>query len=206
MVPEVYEGERAGDRLGKLGLSLDDVEFALRGADAEARTYTELDPPNTAGIGRWGRTNRLLRERLIPQGWTYDNPRNLPRTISPTGDVAIVATAGDSFTGDPRRQPTTKYAKGVATADAVGRNEQLSLFGHDDEPSGDALATWLLLYDSDETGIRAEVSLAASIDEDGFVDAWTERIILPPVVFDTPPVGSRVTDDRPPIDIAVERR
>ena len=88
---------------------------------------TALDPPIMEGLTRWGRTNRFLREELIPAGWGFDNPRNLPRTIHPSGEFAIVATTGDELTGLAELLPATKYAKGYATAQAVGINEQLAL-------------------------------------------------------------------------------
>src|SRR5687767_9601641 len=95
----VFDGDQATDRLADLGLKAEMVEFALRGADAEARLYTPLDPPNMAGMARYARTVRLLREQLLPLGWTYDNPRNLARTVSPDRRVAIIATLGDAATG-----------------------------------------------------------------------------------------------------------
>jgi hypothetical protein len=81
--PKIYEGQEAIDRLEQLGLTVEGIEEPLRKADAEARTHTKLDPPHTPGIGRWGRTNRYLREQLVPNGWTYGNPCNLPRNHHP---------------------------------------------------------------------------------------------------------------------------
>ena len=43
------------------------------------------NPDIMEGLTRWARTNRFLREELIPLGWRFDNPRNLPRTIHPGG-------------------------------------------------------------------------------------------------------------------------
>ena len=88
---QVYDGDPVADRLAELGLKAEFLEFALRGADAEARTYTELDPPNMQGMARYSRTVRLLREQLVPLGWSFDNPRNLARTVSPDRRVAIIA-------------------------------------------------------------------------------------------------------------------
>jgi hypothetical protein len=216
MAEAAYEGAQAFDRLEQLGVTVADLEFALRGGDAEARTYTELDPPSTPGIGRWGRTNRFLRERLLPKGWKYDNPRNLPRTIDPTGAYTIVATTGDDSTGRAHAVPTTKYAKGIATQEAVLANEQLA-FDLPELQVGEALAevvasqadpvtTWLLLYNVTDEGIRAELSCPASITKQGFVDAWSERIILPPMAFDEPDDGDGGGEDGEGIDVPIERR
>jgi hypothetical protein len=115
-----------------------------------------VDAAGTADDGRagtLGKTNELLRARLVERGWSHDNPKGLPRTISPAADFAIVATTGDAVTGYPGGSPSTKYAKGIQTVRAIGRNfHQLAfdlpdLFaGEDRWDAGDDPATWLLLY------------------------------------------------------------
>jgi hypothetical protein len=189
----VFDGDLAADRLADLGLTAEFFEFALRGADAEARTYTRLDPPNMQGMARYSRTVRLLREQLVPLGWTYDNPRNLARTVSPDRSVAIIATLGDTATGVPHVMPSTRYEKGIATVEAVSRNFlQLTLpidLG-DEEPvdadAGTTTTTWVLLYNVTDTEIRSELSLPDSMVE-GYIDTWTERLILPPIPLDAAP-------------------
>jgi hypothetical protein len=206
----VIEGDHVADRLAELGLKVEILDFALRGADAEARTYTALDPPNMAGMARYARTVRLLREHLIPLGWAYDNPRNLARTVSPDRRVAIIATLGDAATGVAHVPPSTRYEKGIATVEAVSRNFlQLTLpidlgaTGFVDTDDAET-TTWVLLYNVTEAEIRAELSLPDSM-VDGYIDTWLERIILPPVPLQ-PAVG--VPAQRPAIDphVAVTRR
>jgi hypothetical protein len=207
----VYDGDQAADRLAELGLKAEMLEFALRGADAEARTYTELDPPNMPGMARYARTVRLLREQLVPLGWTFDNPRNLARTVTPDRRIAIIATLGDAATGVPHVMPSTKYEKGIATVEAVNRNFlQLSLpidLG-DEEPfdsTDDGTVTWILLYNVGETEIRAELSLPDST-VDGYIDTWIERIVLPPVPLEETPLDSvRETPTAEP-DVVIARR
>lgn len=190
MPPIVHEDAAATRRLAELGLTGRDLAAALRGADAEARKWTAQAPPLMPGMVRWGKTNELLRARLVQRGWWHDNPKGLPRTISPGRDFAIVATTGDSATGLPEANPATKYAKGVQTVLAIGRNVQLAfdfsgvraedtLWAAD--AGEDALATWLLLYHVSPGQIRAELSLAHGIDLRGHVSAWIERIILPAI-------------------------
>jgi hypothetical protein len=138
------------------------------------------------GLTRWGRTSRFLREELIPAGWSYDNPRNLARTIHPSGDFAIVVATGDELTGLADLLPTTKYAKGEATSRAVQVNEQLTLdFGDFDLGAGGSpardvgeLLTWIMLFHVDDDGFRLELSLPDAI-VDGRITSWAERIILP---------------------------
>lgn len=206
----VVEREQAPDRLAELGLKAEILEFALRGADAEARTYTLLDPPNMQGMARYSRTVRLLREQLVPLGWSYDNPRNLARTVSPDRRVAIIATLGDTGTGVPDVRPSTRYEKGIATVEAVCRNfVQLALpidLGDDGpvDDEFDGIATWVLLYHLTESEIRAELSLPDSM-VDGYIDTWVERIILAPVPLEPVPTAREVTPAVDP-DVVVTRR
>jgi hypothetical protein len=137
--------------------------------------------------------NAAAADRLAERGWRHDNARGLPRTISPAKDFAIVATSGDAVTGHRDGSPATKYAKGIQTVRAVGRNVQLA-FDFPDLHTGEALwaltdggddlATWLLLYHVTRDQIRAELSLAHGIDRRGHVSQWLERIILPAVRTD----------------------
>jgi hypothetical protein len=206
----VIEGDEVTDRLAELGLKAEILEFALRGADAEARTYTQLDPPNMQGMARYSRTVRLLREQLLPLGWSYDNPRNLARTVSPDRQVAVIATLGDAATGVPHVRPSTRYEKGIATVEAVSRNfVQLTLpmdVGDDPpvDPDIDGIATWILLYNVTESEIRAELSLPDSM-VDGYIDTWLERIILPPIPLHA---GPGITAAVPVVepDIIITRR
>jgi|HubBroStandDraft_5_1064220.scaffolds.fasta_scaffold213423_2 hypothetical protein len=170
------------DRLAALGLTTADFEFVLAGADAEARMWSDLAPPVMGGMARWGKTNELLRIRLLPRGWTCDDPRNLPRTISPGGELAIVAATGDSGTGRPGLTARNLYPRGIETVRAVGRGAQLA-FDYPDLPLDDAddLALWLLLYNPAGDEVHAELSRPDSISPSGYVTTWTERIMLPPL-------------------------
>lgn len=191
MAAQVHVEDAAVDRLTELGLSVEIIERVVRRADAEASMCTPLDPPIMEGLTRWGRTNRFLREELIPAGWTFDNPRNLPRTIHPSGEFAIIATTGDELTGLLDLLPATKYTKGFATIQAVETNVQLTLDFADFDPgapdgqTGDAgdLLTWLMLFHVDDEGFRVELSLPDAI-VDGRITSWAERIILPAIPRD----------------------
>jgi hypothetical protein len=207
MAARVLVAGKVVDRLAELGLSIDLIERVVRQADAEAAFCTPFDPPIMEGLTRWARTNRFLREELVPLGWGFDNPRNLPRTIHPGGQFAIVATTGDDVTGLAGLLPGPKYAKGYATARAVGVNEQLMLdfgdfgdFGPGDLPPRDHLLTWLLLFHTADDRFHVELSLPERID-DGRITRWAERIILP--VF--PRAEIRLADGLAPPDSAGDR-
>jgi hypothetical protein len=208
----VLAEQKAVDRLAEFGLSVELVERVIRRADADASMCTYLDPPIMEGLTRWARTNRYLREELIPLGWQFDNPRNLPRTIHPSREFAIVATTGDDLTGLTGTGtgltdllPATKYAKGGATAAAVELNGQLTLdFGDFDFGSAKtSLQTWLLLFRVDDEGFRVELSLPNAIAE-GRITGWAERIILPSFPRDDDRLADLLSEEE--IVVPVTRR
>jgi hypothetical protein len=203
----------AVDRLAELGLSVEIVQRTIQRADAEAALCTPMDPPSMEGWTRWGRTTRYLREELVPAGWAFDNPRNLARTVHPSGEFAVVATSGDAMTGRAQGRPTTRNPKGEATERAVQVNEQLTLdlgnlirlpgSGRTDDTWD--LRTWYLLYYADREEFRVELSLPATI-QNGWITDWIERIILPPLPRqDTPVAAPASPDDEDPFgEIVVE--
>ena len=175
------------ERLTALDLSVEVIANVLRRADAEADTCSELDPPIMQGLLRWGRANRYLREELIPLGWSHDNPRNLARTIHPSGDLAIVIATGDDGTGVADYDAGPRHSKGYATEQAIHANGQLAFeFGalvHASQQgvtAGVALRTWLLLFHAEREVFRVELSLPEAFDA-GRITRWTERILLPPI-------------------------
>lgn len=219
MIPLIHEDDDAVTRLAALGITVDDLVSALTAGDAEARAWTEAAPPNMSGMARWGRTNESLRISLAKKSkdWTYRNPRSLPLTMNEPIGVAIVGTSGDGGTGDARWLPSTKYAKGVAVAEAVEKNEQLALFSDVDAEVGkvlgavgatsDGVKTWIYLYRVMPEGILSELSLPETISDDGYIDRWRERIIVPMYRFDGN-VGTAAArpDDGGDVTVTVERR
>lgn len=181
MSTQLWVEEKATDRLADLGLSQEMLERVIRRADAEAQHCSAFDPPLLEGLTRWGRATRYLREELVPQGWSFDNPRNFARTIHPAGDFAIVITTGDELTGVPGMMPGTKHPKGYETALAVAANAQLSFdFGPQFSHHGSDIITWFLMFHSDEREHRVELSLPGGFSG-GVITHWDERIILPPL-------------------------
>jgi hypothetical protein len=176
------------ERLADLDLSVHTIDVALRKADAATHAGSALDPPIMEGLNRWGLTTRYLRESLVAAKWSFDNPRNLARTIHPSGDFAVVVTTGDESTGLPHRTPGPKHPKGFATELAVLGNNQLALdlgplvptFRQDRAPAASPPRTWFLLFYADLDVFRTEVSLPECF-ADGRITKWAERILLPPI-------------------------
>jgi hypothetical protein len=210
-----HEKEAASGRLAVLGLVYQDLEYVLRGADAEARMWTEAAPPTMAGLARWGKTSELLRRRLLPRGWLQDDWKGLPRTVSPERDFAIVATSGDAGTGLPGTSPANRNPKGTETLKAIGRNLQLAFefggrFGSDPDRMRHPEQTWLLLYYAAPEALRAELSLPRDITPAGYVTSWQERILLPAIglpEFDIADAwGTAGAAGTPDVTVSVEKR
>jgi hypothetical protein len=185
------------ERLVQLDLSAELIGRVLSRADQETEGCTPLDPPILQGLLRWGRTTRFLREELIPVGWSQDNPRNLARTIHPSGDFAIVVATGGVGTGLTNGDPGTRHRKGNATSEAVRANNQLSFdlgpLVYVERAVQEVRSllphTWLLLFLVDGDVIRAELSLPAAF-EDGRITEWLDRILLPAVPRDRAAMGA----------------
>ena len=176
------------ERLADLGLSYGTIATVLGKADVETRSRSRFDPPSLAGLIRWGLTTRYLREELVPEGWAFDNPRNLARTIHPSREFAIVATTGDAGTGVAGHDPGPAHIKGYATELAIRGNGQLAFdFGSLTHTIQEVraidvgqLQTWFLLFNVDEEVVHAELSLPEGFSE-GRITNWIERILLPAI-------------------------
>ncbi|MDP9864037.1 MULTISPECIES: hypothetical protein [Streptosporangium] len=213
----VHTEKGAVDRLAQLGLKVEEIHAALNAGVGESRTWSEDAPVAMAGMARWGRINEHLRISKSKHEWRAENPRNLPLTIHPTGAFAIVATTGDAQTGSKTgAPPTTKYAKGATYQKVVQDNGQVQLPLFVDAEVGPVLhdiaaeqprATWVLLYYVTERAVFVELSLPGSITEQGYVDYWRERILIPPYVIESVSVGSEEPrEGEQGVDVAVERR
>jgi hypothetical protein len=191
--------------LRELGLESDILREAILRGEVARDSCTANDPPSAPGFDAWARTVRALREILIPRGWSRNDDINLSTIVSPNGSFAITVATGDEGTGRVEADPKTKYPKGPATEAAVNRN-QLRLFAVD-ESTAEMQLTWMLLRRRDGESVLSELSLPASMTEDGQVEEWLERIILDPITLG-PDLIIRGTPEpsAPPIDIPVRRR
>jgi len=208
---KIYEGNvAAAGRLHDLGVDEGTLRQAVEYGLRHAFSCTKHDPPNLPGIIAWGKGIRSLRDRLVPLGWTADNSRNYATVVGPDGKIAIAVAAADAGTGHTDATPTTRSTKGPATKSAVHRN-QLSFadvveaFPRPQETS-EADQTWLLLHYVDEEAeeIRSELSLPVHMDGNGYVDSWSERIIIGPIPHIPEPLADAEAGEE--IDVPVVRR
>ena len=197
-------------RLHELEVSQDVLQEALMYGLRFGFECTGHDPPSLKGILVWGKISRALRDRLVPAGWKPNNMRNYATVIHPDDSYAIAVAAGDWHTGMPNGTPTTRVEKGPATEEAVAANQLSFADISRDFPKAPSSVlgitqTWLLLHYVDEEAaeIRWELSLPDRM-VDGFVSAFRERILLPPVALDKPTHQS--VSDTDAVDVNVIRR
>jgi hypothetical protein len=125
-----------------------------------------------------------------------------------------VVSTGDEYTGLTDLTPSTQSSKGPRTVNVVEGNAlQIPLFDLRSRPEivkqGEESLTWILLFHRDKASneVRFELSCPVKMNEDGQIDTWAERIILPAIPFggDNVEVRSDVPKT-PQIDVKVERK
>jgi hypothetical protein len=207
------EIERAR-RLAEMGVTEKPLSEAIRAGHFARTNCTPSHPISFPGIAMWGETVRALRDGLSKERWTRDDPKGFPRIVRPDGRVALAVATGDEATGNPGREPTTKYPKGIVLRRAVNRNlslefdefnreanRQIRLLSETEEKP---LSTWVLLHALNENGdVQCELSLPTTINESGHIDRWSVRVLLSPVS----PTPIVLPDDEPiNPDVEVRKR
>jgi len=203
-------------RLAELGLAAEMLVQAVQRGHSAWANCTLNHPRLFPGISAWAEAVNALRELLIPLGWNRSDEGNLPFTVNEAGNVALCVSTGDEATGRVDESPCTKSSKGPRTANAVAVNQrQLTLFGDirlqpEDLANVNGRMTWLLLMHRDLRAreVRCELSRPVNMNEDGRVDGWAERIILPvtPIDGDTVEIPDSEISQTPNIVVNVTRR
>jgi hypothetical protein len=207
-----YQAEEVTRKLEKLGLTAEQLTTALLAGVLAWSSSTPNDPPSAAGFNLWARIVRVLRENLVVFGWSKSDEKNFSTVKSPDEKMSIAVFAGCSNTGKQDCTPSTKRSRGKCTVDAVLSNQMFLPLTFSDGSSAyqqksESQITWVLLHhiDHERNEIRSELSLPASMGQDGFIVQWLERIILPVQTLDTvPPIAP--PDFGPEITIEIQRR
>jgi hypothetical protein len=136
------------------------------------------------GVHVWGVMIESLRQLGRPHGWLRSEGK-LSATLSADGTVQIAVATGDEATGRHDAVPRTKYPRGAASIEAIEVN-QLSLFPNlvaiKPRPvAKPGCLTWMLLHRRLKDSVRWELSLPKSVDEDGIIQSWADRIIFEPL-------------------------
>jgi hypothetical protein len=99
-----------------------------------------------------------------------------------------------------------KNPKGPRAVEMIDYNVIQRNFFYEVEDSK-IIKTYILLYFNDKSEIRSELSVPSAIDKNGYIGAWSERIILPSQPIDgnfTKITKNQEIDDD--IDIKVEKK
>jgi hypothetical protein len=211
MKTAVYHApEDIENALARLGLTAAPLTQAIQHGHLARCSCTANDAPNAPGYYQWNATLRGLREGLVVHDWSRCDDGNYATIVSPDGSIAISVASGNIDTGSPAANPCTRSSKGPNTAAAVHINAaQLELFPRSSPPpvhdGNETRATWLLLFYTDAKEIRSELSLPVSIDAEGNIMAWKERIILPAQPIDSD-VSLPEPDFGPDVNIEISRQ
>ena len=202
-------------RLAELGLDEGILQRAIERNWVAFASCTTNHPPAIPGIWAWGETICSLGEQLILRGWQRVNESMWPLIVSRAGTVALSAATGNENTGNRDEDPLTSSTKGPRTADAILANRRQMVFPEilESIPSlrAQGRVTWLLLIFRDISArqVRAELSRPISMDAEGHVDGWAERIILEPKQLDEIPdilLGGFNGPQSPEITVEIRRR
>jgi hypothetical protein len=208
---KIFSSEESIDlRLKQLGLTQENLKYAVAQGQASRNNATPHHPANAAGTFAYFESVRSLRDSLVPEGWVKQDVRNLSMTVNPKTNIAIAVSGGSKETGFAEGHPTTRNPKGQQTKHYLTGNQR-DLFQDDITTAGVEVIegvgqTWLLIYFFDAAlhQIRSELSLPTSIDSFGRVGGWSERIVLNPIPLDSDVIDVE-PDYTPDIDIDIQR-
>lgn len=204
-----YEPDQVALRLARMDLTVLALREAITAGEIARLNCTSNMPLCFPGIAAWAHTVTALRDFLMPAGWETSDAGNYPLIVHPSQNFAIGVATGNEDTGSRFTVPKTKFPKGPATIERVEQNG-LTLFGEPVlvkhvEPATDE-STWLLLIARFADGVRSELSLPNNVGDDGRVDGWTERIIIPTVnPFDGAGLPIPLPEPGPEFDVDVRR-
>ncbi len=222
---KIYEHGNARTRLKELGLDADQLRNVALEGHSYRQEATDNHPPTHGGTVAYGTMVRALRDHLIPQGWLKSNEHNFCVTRNPKTNIAIVVAAGDGDTGLAGDPVNTRRSKGLMAHEAVASNVvQMTLFDGDwlknvvgEKPQRDvvflpttrAWKTYYFLHFYDRAGdeLRSELSMPVSVDAQGRLSGWAERIIMSPIdLSDNPVLRADVPPSAPDPEMMIKRR
>lgn len=225
----VFRDEAALARLRALGLTRKAIYEAVRTALIALRSCDEDWPSYFPGGYAHASAVHSLRQKLKSLGWERQMFKGVALVKNPKLKIALGVTTGDENTGNPSEHhaPQTKNRKGGGTRAVVARNQaQMSLFTEVVPPKGTSATkgadvaklsirgviytTFYLVYRIDRRRRRVslEVSMPCAFKDDKIVD-WKERIVLPDLDLELPPVvgGTGGSDDGSgPVVVEVTRK
>ena len=211
------ESWEARKRLAQLEIEEFGLTDAVQRGFVSSASCTENHPKSFAGLSLWGETTGALRENLSLVGWSRSDDQNQPLALNPAGQLAVTVATGTKETGRKDATPVTQSAKGPQTVKAVRDNNQYRFAFYDQivrrnpVQVGSGCDLWILLVHCDQKDreVRSELSRPINMTAKGFVDEWSERIILPPIEFDGDTAARSdlgPETESPVIDFEIKRR
>jgi hypothetical protein len=206
----VVKATEAPSRLRELGLTIQMLQRSIEVGDNKRRLVSlPVYPATYPGVTMWAETLAELRRQLlkIRDGWEIGTTSNYATVYSTRRTLAIAVVAGDSAVGrDNIRDPRLTRKKGIKTTQRIERNArqfyiQGELFTIAEVvrtlPPDEACKTWFLMIHPTQSEVRIELSCPLSIDEEGIVSGWQERILLPsvPIAGAIAPISPDDDDD-----------
>lgn len=205
-VSEAKHGTRTVDAwLNDLQIPRDHLTNSIRAGITERRHASSFEPTAAAGLRDWIARVGALREQLDQQGWDPIDPSNAPLMRRSDGNVLLGVMLGDKGTGDINKPLSSRYPKGITTAELTFTNETVAqpLFNLDqlrDINKVDARKVWFLVTHLDNSHgdsnvVRVELAQPVPTSSNTFVTSWAKRCCLPSL-----DVGPKVDPEPPPAD------
>jgi len=205
------------------GLEVEELqEVAVANFSAQVDCTVD-DAPTAPGFIGWNASVRALRELLTARGWVRKDIKNSPRIVNETGNMSIMVSTGDEYTGNSFATPSTKSVKGTTTRLAIKQNECSELLFLEEEIpqvlpvaaiGHSSKSTWIFLIyvhidrasDTPRHIVRCELSLPVGMNDTGYVSAWSERIILPEITVDPDDLSRETEGFAPEQEIPLKRK
>ena len=211
----LYQSWDVNRRLAELGLEEAILQRAVQRGWLAFASCTLNHPRSIPGIWAWAETICSLGEQLVPTGWKRVDESMLPLVVNATGTIALSAASGNENTGNLDEGPLTSSSKGPRTMSAIFANRRQIVIPEvisaaEISSAEDRSTWWLLAYrDISARQIRAELSRPISMDAEGRIDGWAERIILSSQQLDEVPeelIGGANGLQGPEITLEIRRR
>lgn len=175
------------DRLGRFGLTREDLLEVVSAMALARSNCTENDPPSAPGWSSWRDGTRRLREVALPLGWEKDDTENVSSIINRRLGLRIAVANTDDATGlhAVAREPQNCAPKGAATDRLVNSNQGSFIDVLDASVAvvplkprrSTGLVTWYLCVFCNGDEVRAELSCPVEV-HNGFFRSYVERIVL----------------------------
>lgn len=203
---DIITGKEAEFKLDNLNLSSKGLTQACLQGVLSRSNCTDYNTKGGAGFTQWDSTVRALREIFCNHIWDKYEHGGLEGIVSNELKIRIIPSSGNLATGNPNQPASNKNPKGMNMIQLVERSLQGSLFyGYPNQTDDDKFKTYILLYNSNKTELKMELSEPTSIRK-GKVVAWNERIIIDSFKFDKEPINIPLIDNNDTIDIPVLRK